>query len=88
MLDLASVLILLDRAEALLERSLRVDPVEVIEIDAVSSQPAKALFDLRAQDFGPAASRTTDPALRRHDAVCGGWRERRAYRFLALPAGV
>src|SRR5260370_37972521 len=47
--DLALVPVLLDRAEALFERRLRIDPMQVVEIDALWVQPATALLDFRRQ---------------------------------------
>src|SRR4029450_11501598 len=44
--DLAVVTVLPDRGEALLERRLGVDPMEVVERDSFGSQAAKALFGL------------------------------------------
>jgi hypothetical protein len=41
-----------DRAEALLERRLPVDPMQVVEIDRVGPEALEALFDLRAERSG------------------------------------
>jgi hypothetical protein len=67
-LDRASVPVLLDHLEALLERSLRIRLMEVVEVDAVDAQPTKALVDLGEQHLGSAASLAT---LRRHNAALG-----------------
>src|SRR5438270_3888659 len=75
MTDLAAVPILLDRAEALLERGLRVDAVQVIESDAVGSQPAKALLDFSPQHLRAAASGAADPAFRGNNATFGNGRQ-------------
>ena len=50
--DLAAVTILLDGGEAFLNRCLRVDPVQVVESDAVGAQAAEALLDFGAEILG------------------------------------
>src|SRR5215216_2241630 len=78
---------LLDRGQALLERGLGVDPVQVVELDHARAQAAKAFLDLLAEDLGPALART-EATFGRDDAAVGRSRERGADRLLALPSGV
>ena len=85
--DRAAVDVRLDRAEALLERGLGIDPVQVVEADRLGPQRAQALLDLRARappaGLRPRGSRPSwRPALPRR-AV-----ERLADRALALAARV
>ena len=84
--DLPAVAVRGDRAEALLERRLGVDAVQVVEVDRLDAQPPQALVDLRAQCLG-AARAGREAALRRDDHAV-----RRAKRFadrrLALAVGV
>src|SRR6266566_3748940 len=87
--DLAAVAVLIDGGETLFERCLRVDPVQVVERDAVGAQPAKALLDLGVEDVRtPATGAAASAALRRYDATLGLSGERRTDRLLALPTGV
>src|SRR5439155_1880003 len=87
--DLAAVAALLDGGETLFERCLRVDPVQVVESDAVGAQSTKALLDFGEEDLRTSATAAaTTPALRGHDATVGIGRESRTDRLLALPAGV
>src|SRR6266487_812853 len=85
--DLPCVHILLDRSEALLERRLGIDAVQVVELDAARLQPAKALFDLSAKHLWAALARA-EAALRADDDALWDRRERGADRLLALAAGV
>src|SRR6478672_4849929 len=86
--DLSVVAVLLDRAETLFERCLRVWPVQVIEPDAVGAQPTEALLDLGAQDLRVPAAGAAPSALRRYYITSAIGRERPTDRLLALPAGV
>src|SRR6266487_694716 len=54
--DLAAVAVLLDRAEAVVERGLGIDPVQVVESDRLRPQPPQALFDLSSEHLGAAVS--------------------------------
>ena len=49
-LDDSAVAVLSERLERRLQRRLRVDAVQVVEVDAVPPEPLKALLDLRAQN--------------------------------------
>src|SRR5829696_4163222 len=86
--DRAAVDVRLDRAEALLERRLRVDPVEVVEADRVRAQRAQALLDLGLQHLGPALAGAAVAALGRDEDVVARALERLADRALALAARV
>ena len=81
------VLILLEGGEALLERRLRIDPVQVIERDAVGPQPAQAFVDLSPERVRAALSGSV-AAFRRHDASIRDGRERSADRLFAVSSGV
>jgi hypothetical protein len=83
--DLPTVPVLLDRAEALLERRLGVGPVQVVEPEAVRPQPAEAFLDLGAERIRASA---VPAAFRRDDAIVGDRRERSADRLFALSSGV
>jgi hypothetical protein len=85
--DLAVVHVLLDRREALLERRLGVDSVQVVERDALGPKPAQALLDLGSELLGPTLTRS-EAALRPNDAVLGDRRQRSAECLLALASGV
>ena len=85
--DLPAIAIRGDGAEALLERSLGVDAVQVVEVDRVGPQAAQALVDLRAQCLG-AAGAWREAALRRDDHAVRTRRERFTDRRLALAVGV
>jgi hypothetical protein len=50
--DLAAVDVLAQHAEALLQRRLGIDPVQVVQVDRVGPQRAQALLDLGAEDLG------------------------------------
>lgn len=57
------------------ERDCRVDPVELVEIDAPHSEPAQAEFGLLAQVFGaaeryPGFAKVDLPALGSDDHTC------------------
>src|SRR4029077_16506113 len=54
--DLPGLAALGQRGEALLERRLRVDAMEVVERDALDPQAAEALVDLRAELLGAAGA--------------------------------
>ncbi len=84
----AAVLILLDGAQALLERSLGIDTVQVVERDGVGPQPAEARLDLGPQNLRPAAARSAETSLRRDDDVLRKRGQGLADRLLALPTGV
>src|SRR5439155_4506264 len=85
--DLPAVPVLLDGVEALLERRLRVDPVQVVEGDAVRPQAAKALLDLSPQHLGTAVP-GAPPALRRDNAIVRNRRESSTDRLFTLASGV
>src|SRR5579859_166082 len=70
--DPAGVLVLLDRAEAFLDRSLGVDAMKVVERDPIGPQPGEALFDLGAQYLRLPLARTADAALRGDHEVAPG----------------
>jgi hypothetical protein len=53
-LDRAALPVLVDDPEAVLQRSLRIRLMEVVEVDAVGPEATKALVDLGAQDLGSA----------------------------------
>src|SRR5262245_34577840 len=59
--DLAALVRVPDRAEALLEARGGIGSVQVVEADAVGPQPPQALVDLLPQHIGP---RAVPPALR------------------------
>jgi hypothetical protein len=65
--DLACVAALLDGADAIFERRLRVDAVEVVEVDRLRAQPPQALLDLAPDRLGapivPAALRRDEPIV-------------------------
>src|SRR5436190_9208736 len=86
--DLALVAVILDDGQAFLDRSVRVDAMQVIEVDGGGLQLTKALLELGAQDFWAAAPGATEPALGCHDAASGSWRECLPDRLLALSARV
>ena len=88
MADRAPVHVLLDRAEALLERRLRVDLVQVEEPDRVGAQGAQALLDLRADDLRPALARAAVAALGGDEHVLGDARQCLPDRPLALALAV
>ena len=85
--DRAAVDVALDRTQALLERRLRVDAVQVVEADRVGAQRAQALLDLPREHVGPALARPV-AALGRDEHVVATARERLADRALALAAAV
>jgi hypothetical protein len=85
--DRATVDIRLDRAQALLQRRLRVDPVQVVQPDRVEAQRAQALLDLRPKHIRPPLARAVAP-FGGDEHVLGGAVERLADRALTLPAGV
>ena len=85
--DLTAIAVRGDRAEALLERRLRVDAVQVVEVDRAGAQAPQALVDLRAQRLGAARS-GREAALRRDDHAVRRGRERFTDRRLALAVGV
>src|SRR5204862_33782 len=66
-----------DHLEALFERRLGIDPVQVVEGDGVRAQPAQALLDLRAQGVRAPLARPV-AALGRDDTAVGDGRERLA----------
>src|SRR5207302_4113006 len=83
--DLAALSILVDGGEALLNGSLGVDAVQVVESDAVGAQSTEALFDFGAKDLRPSATgAAASSALRRDDAMLGFGGERRTDRLFAL----
>jgi hypothetical protein len=82
-----SIPVLLDRREALLERRLGVDPVQVVERDAVRPQAAKALLDLGVEHLRPPFARP-EAAFRCDDAILRDRRQRSTDRLLALAPGV
>jgi hypothetical protein len=51
--DLPGVLHVLQGTEALGQRHVGVDPVELVELDAVDAQAAEAHLDALAQEAGP-----------------------------------
>ena len=61
MADLPALAVLADRFEAALERRVRVEAMEVVEVDAVRPEPAQALLDLRAEDLRPAVPARIPP---------------------------
>jgi len=79
--DVAAVDALADRAEALLERRVGVDAVQVVEPDRVGAQRAQALVDLRVQDLRAALARVV-AALRGDEDVVAAAAERLADRDL------
>src|SRR6185503_786527 len=79
--DLPAVAVCGDRAEALLEWSLGVDAVQVIEVDRVGAQAPQALLDLRAQRLRAAGTGRV-AALRRNDQAGRARRQRFADRRL------
>ena len=85
--DLPAVAVRGDRGEALLERRLGVDAVQVVEVDRVGAEAPQALLDLRAQCFRIAGTGVV-AALRRDDHAVRTGRERLADRGLALAVGV
>src|SRR5205085_5359787 len=85
--DLPAVAVLLDRAQALLERCLRVDPVQVVERDAVRPETAQAFLDLSPEHLGTPFP-WAEPALRRYDAPLRDGRKCSTDRLLALSSGV
>src|SRR5262249_21609747 len=82
--DLARVAVFRDRAEALLQRSLLVDAVQVVEVDRLGPEAPQALVDLRAELI-PAAAAGVAALGRNHEPV-GIRRERLADRALAVTA--
>ena len=85
MADRAPLHVALDRAQALLQRRIGVDTVQVVEVDRLSAERAQALLDLRLE------RRRTRPAiaaLGRDEHVLGDALERLPDRALALAAGV
>ncbi len=86
--NLAAVAVLLDRRETVLERGLRVDPVQVVQSYALGPQPAKAVLDLGAEDLRPPTSRSPAPALGGHNAAVRDRLERKPDRFFALATRV
>ena len=85
--DLPAAAVLVDHAQAVLEWRLRVDPVEVVELDAVGPQPAEALLDLASQHVGPALPRVECALGGNHDPL-GEGRQGGTDRLLALAACV
>jgi predicted NBD/HSP70 family sugar kinase len=85
--DHAAVDVRRDRAEALLERRLRVDSVQVVEPDRLGPQRAQTLLDLRLEHLRPTLARAV-AALGGDEHVLGGAVERLADRALALAARV
>ncbi len=85
--DPPPVPVLLDGGEAVLERRVRMDAVQVVERDAVRTQPAQGVLDLRPEHLGAAVPGGV-ATLARHDAVGRDWREGGADRLLALSPGV
>ena len=83
--DLPGLLVLLDRAKALLERRLRIGSMEVVEADGLCLQSAEALRDLDAKHL---RSGTVPATFRRNDATLRVGPESSADRVLALPSGV
>ena len=87
MADRAAVDVCLDLAEALLERGLGIDAVEVVEADRLGPERTQALLDLRAKHLGPALARAV-AALGGDQHVVAVAGERLADRALALAARV
>jgi len=85
--DLSAVPVLLDRAQAVLERRLRIDTVQVVERDAVRAQAAKALLDLGPKHLRPPFP-GTESTFRRHHAILRDRRERSSDGRFAFATGV
>src|SRR5207237_3129264 len=64
--DLAAVAVLLDGGETLFERCLRVDPVEVVESDAVSAKSTKAAIDCGVEPLRTSVTGAANSAFRGH----------------------
>src|SRR5213593_2895208 len=74
----------LDLGQALLERRLGVDPVQVVELDHTGLQTAQAMFDLGPQDLRLAPSRSSESALGGNHALARLSRRRLADCLLAV----
>jgi DNA ligase D-like protein (predicted polymerase) len=85
--DLAPVVVLLDGSQAVLERSLGIDSVKVVERDRLRSEPPKALFDLSPKDVGATVS-GAPAALGRDNDTVAERRQRGADGFFTLAARV
>ena len=87
--DLAAVAVLLDDGETFLDRCLRVDPVQVVESDAVGAKSTKALLDFELE--GSPDDRDRRPrsppfvATTQGSGIRG---ERRTDRGLAFSTGI
>src|SRR4051794_39445316 len=84
--DLPRLAVLRDRPEALLQRCLRIDAVQVVEVDDVGPQALEALLDLFTERLRAAAAAVA--ALRRDQNSIRLRRERLADRPLAVAAAV
>ena len=87
-LDRTAVNVLLDRAQTLLDRRLRVDAMEIVERDAADSQAGETLFDFLSEDLGLAAAGVAVAAFGRDDHARRRGRQRSSDGFLAFAAGV
>ena len=87
MADDATVDVGPDRAEALLERRLGIDAVQVVQADGIGPERAQALLDLRAQDLRPALAGAV-AALGGDEHLFAHVGERLAEGALAVPAAV
>src|SRR5205823_648708 len=85
--DLAPVLVLLDRGQAFLDRSLGVDAVKVVERDPIGPQPAETLLDLGPQHVWLPLARAADAALGGDHKVALGLGQGLADGLFALAAG-
>ena len=85
--DLATVTVLLDDGETLLDGCLRVDPVQVVETDAVGAKSTKALLDLSLKDLRATATGAAEAPLGCYNATVRNGSKRRTDRGLAFSAG-
>ena len=87
--DFSAVAVLLDGGETLLDRCLRVDPMQVVESDAVGAEATKAFVDFSFEVFRTAAAGAARPAFCGDDTgVWIGSERRPADRGLAFAAGI
>src|SRR5262249_18710567 len=78
--DLSALPVLLDRGQALFERRLRVDSMQVVERDRFRTQTPKAFLDLRAE-YLRAPFAGVEATLRCHHAAPRDRRQRRTDRL-------
>jgi len=75
--DPAAVAVLLDGGETLFQRCRRVDPMEVVERDAVGAQSTKALLDFGVEHLRTSVTGAANPAFRGYHHTVRIGRERR-----------